>query len=128
MNFLAGILVALLALPALASEKMTAVTVGGTYCDQIQDVHVVSGGRIVILYGNGGITVTADKLPKSFLASWGITAQDLAASKAAAEKQAEQSLAQAARAGFFREVDGVVYDLRKPQPGGSNSPMPKFCK
>lgn len=117
MNFLAGILVALLALPALASEKMTAVTVGGTYCDQIQDVHVVSGGRIVILYGNGGITVTADKLPKSFLASWGITAQDLAASKAAAEKQAEQSLAQAARAGFFREVDGVVYDLRKPQPG-----------
>jgi len=114
---LAGILVALLALPALASEKMTAVTVGGTYYDQIQDVHVVSGGRIVILYGNGGTTVTADKLPKSFLDSWGITAQDLAASKTAAEKQAEQSLVQAVRAGYFREVDGVVYDLRKPQPG-----------
>jgi S1-C subfamily serine protease len=117
MRFLAGILVALLTLPALASEKMTAVSVGGTYYDQIQDVHVVSGGRIVILYGNGGITVTADKLPKAFLDSWGITAQDLAASKAAAEKQAEQSLVQAVRGGYFREVDGVVYDLRKPQAG-----------
>ncbi len=117
MKFLAGIIIALLALPALASEKMTAVSVGGTYYDQIQDVHVVSGGRIVILYGNGGTTVTADKLPKSFLDSWGIKVQDLAASKAAAEKQAEQSLTQAVRAGYFREVDGVVYDLRKPQPG-----------
>jgi S1-C subfamily serine protease len=117
MKFLAGMLVAFLALPSLASEKMTAVTVGGTYYDQIQDVHVVSGGRIVILYGSSGITVSADKLPKSFLDSWGITARDLAASKAAAEKQAEQSFAQAVRAGYFREVDGVVYDLRKPQPG-----------
>jgi len=117
MKFLAGLLVALLALPTLASEKMTAVTVGGTSYVQIQDVHVVSGGRIVILYGNSGTTVTADKLPKSFLDSWGITAQDLAASKAAAEKLAEQSFAQAVRAGCFREVDGVVYDLRKPQPG-----------
>jgi len=117
MKFLAAIIIALLALPALGSEKMTVVTVGGAYYDQIQDVHVVSGGRIVILYGNGGTTVTADKLPAGFLASWGITAQDLAASKAAAEKQAEQSFAQAVRAGCFREVDGVVYDLRKPQPG-----------
>jgi S1-C subfamily serine protease len=117
MRFLAGILVALLALPALASERITAVAVDGAYCDQIQDVHIVSGGRIVILYGSGGITVTADKLPKSFLDSWGITAQDLAASKAAAQKQAEQSFDQAVRAGYFREVDGVVYDLRKPQPG-----------
>jgi S1-C subfamily serine protease len=117
MKFLAGMLVALLALPALAVEKMTAVTVGGAYYDHIQDVHVVSGGRIVILYGSSGITVTADKLPKPFLDSWGITAQDLAASKAAAQKQAEQSFVQAVRAGYFREVDGVVYDLRKPQPG-----------
>jgi S1-C subfamily serine protease len=117
MKFLAGIIIALLALPALASEKITAVSVGGAYYDQIQDVHVVSGARIVILYGDGGITVTADKVPKSFLDSWGITAQDLAASKAAAAKQAELSLAQAVRAGYFREVDGAVYDLRKPQPG-----------
>ncbi len=110
-------LVALLTLPALGSAKMTAVTIDGVSYADIQDVHVVSGGRIVILYDNGGTTVTADKLPQGFLDSWGITARDLAASKAAAEKQAEQSLAQAARAGEFREVDGVVYDLRKPQAG-----------
>jgi S1-C subfamily serine protease len=117
MKFLAGILIALLAWPALAAEKMTAVTIDGTSYIQIQDVHVVSGGRIVILYGSGGTTVTPDKLPKEFLASWGITPQDVAASKAAAEKLAEQSLAQSIRAGYFREVDGVVYDLRKPQAG-----------
>jgi S1-C subfamily serine protease len=117
MRFLAAILVALLTLPALGSAKMTAVTIDGVSCADIQDVHIVSGGRIVILYGSGGTTVTADKLPQGFLDSWGITLRDLAASKAAAEKQAEQSLAQAARAGEFREVDGVVYDLRKPQAG-----------
>jgi S1-C subfamily serine protease len=96
---------------------MTAVTIDGRSYTQIQDVHVVSGGRIVILYGDSGTTVAADKLPKGFLESWGIKAQDLAASKAAAEKEAEKSFAQAVRGGFFREVEGVVYDLRKPQPG-----------
>jgi len=117
MRLLAAICMALLTLPALGSEKMTAVTINGVSYARIQDVHVISGGRIVILYGESGTTVTADKLPKGFLESWGITAQDVAASKAAAEKQAEQSLAQAVRGGYFREVDGVVYDLRKPQPG-----------
>jgi S1-C subfamily serine protease len=117
MRFPAAILAALLTLPALGSEKMTSVTIDGVPCVQIQDVHIVTGGRIVILYGDSGTTVTADKLPKEFLDSWGITAQDLAASKAAAAKQAEQSFAQAVRAGYFREVDGVVYDLRKAQPG-----------
>jgi S1-C subfamily serine protease len=117
MRFLAGIFMALLALPALAAEKMTAVTIDGTSYVQIQDVHVVSGGRIVIMYASGGTTVTAEKLPKGFLASWGITAEELAVSKAAAEKQAELLFAQAVRAGVFREVDGVVYDLRRSQSG-----------
>ncbi len=116
MKFLAGIIIAFLALPVLASEKMTSVTIDGTAYVQIQDVHVTSGARIVILYASGGTTVTADKLPQEFLASWGITTQMLAESKEAAEKQAEKSLAEAVRAGSFREVDGVVYDLRKPQP------------
>ena len=117
MRFLAAMWIALLILPAVASAKMTAVTIDGVSYSQIQDVHVVSGGRIVILYGDSGTTVTAAKLPAGFLDSWGITQADLAASKAAAEKQVEQSLAQAVRGGFFREVDGVVYDLRKPQAG-----------
>jgi S1-C subfamily serine protease len=117
MKFLAGILIALLAWPVFASEKITTVTIDGKSYKQIQDVQVINGGRVVILFASGGTSVAADKLPTEFLASWGITAEALAASKIAAEKQAEQSLAQAIRAGYFRQVDGVVYDLRKPQTG-----------
>jgi len=117
MKVLAGIFVALLVWPALASEKMTTVTIDGTAYFEVQDVHVGTGGRVVIILPGGGTTATADKLPAGFLASWGITEEQLAASKAAAEKQSELALAQAIRAGSFREVDGVVYDLRKVQPG-----------
>ncbi|HZM04377.1 MAG TPA: serine protease [Candidatus Saccharimonadales bacterium] len=117
MNLLVGILLALLALPALASNKMTAVTIAGASYVQIQDVHIVSGGRIVLLYASGGTTVTADQLPRDFLDSWGITAQAVAESKRTTDLQTEQSLEQAIRGGFFREVDGVIYDLRKPQAG-----------
>ena len=117
MRVLVALLIAFLILPALAADKMTKLTIDGATYEQIQDVHLVSGGRVVILYGDSGITVTADKLPEGFLPSWGIKPEDLAASKAAAAKQVEQALDQAVRGGFFREVDGVVYDLRKPQPG-----------
>jgi S1-C subfamily serine protease len=117
MRFLVGIFIALLAWPALASEKMTSVRIDGTYYAHIQDVHVTSGARIVILVDGGGTTATADKFPSGFLASWGISDQDLAASKAATQKHSEEALAQAIGAGSFREVDGVVYDLRKIQPG-----------
>jgi S1-C subfamily serine protease len=110
-------MVAFLAVPLLALAGMTTVNIDGTPYVDIQDAHVVSGGRIVLLYGDSGTTVSADKLPRDFLESWNITPAKIAASKAASEKQAEQSLAQAVRAGLFREVDGVVYDLRKPQPG-----------
>jgi S1-C subfamily serine protease len=117
MRFLAGICVALLALPVLASEKMTSVTIDGMPYVQIQDVHIASGTRIAIMDASGGMTVAAEKLPQKFLASWGIMPADLAASKAAAEKLAEESFAKSVGEGLFREVDGVVYDMRKPQPG-----------
>lgn len=117
MTFRAGILIVLLAFPAFGADKITAVTIDGTPYVQIQDVHVANGGRIVILVPSGGTTVTPDKLPDGFLASWGITGQDLAASRAEAKRQAEQVLEQAIRDGYFREIDGVVYDLRKPQNG-----------
>jgi S1-C subfamily serine protease len=117
MKLLPVIFFVLWALPALATEKMTAVTIDGTSYVGIQDAHVVSGGRIVLLYPSGGTTVTPDKLPKAFLESWGITAGEVEQSKVAAERQAEKSLEQAIRAGYFREVEGVVYDMRKPQAG-----------
>jgi S1-C subfamily serine protease len=116
MKWLAGFLCALLSLPALAADKITALTVGGVSYAQIEEVHLASGGRVVLLYSGGGTTLNADQLPKSFLDSWGITPAQLTESKAAAQRQSEQALAQAIDDGYFREVDGVIYDLRKPQP------------
>ncbi len=115
MKLLAGILCAIFALPALAADKITALTLDGVSYVQIQDVHVVTGGRVVILFPTGGTTVSADKLPKAFLDSWGISAAQLSLSRAAAARESEQALSQAIATGYFREVDGVIYDLRKPQ-------------
>jgi S1-C subfamily serine protease len=115
MKLLAAFLVAALVWPSWAAEKMTAVTVDGVSYVQIQDAHIVAGGRVALTYPDGGATVPAAKLSKAFLDSWGITAEQLAGAKAAAEKRAELELSQAVRAGLFREVEGVVYDLRKPQ-------------
>ncbi|MGA2750513.1 MAG: serine protease [Verrucomicrobiota bacterium] len=117
MKLLAGILFAVCALPSFAIDKITALAIDGASYSQIQDVHVGDGGRVVILFPGGGTTTTADKLPPGFLDSWGITADQLDQSRKAAQKQAAQSLDQAIAAGYFREVEGVVYDLRKPQAG-----------
>jgi len=115
MKLLAGILCVLLICPCWAAEKMTSVTVDGVAYVQIQDAHIVSGGRVALIYASGGATVPADKLPKAFLDSWGITLAQLGAADAAAQQRKERELDQAVRGGLFREVDGVVYDLRKPQ-------------
>jgi S1-C subfamily serine protease len=117
MKLLAGFLIAALISPSWAAEKMTAVTVDGFSYLQIQDAHIAGGGRVVLLYPSGGTTVPADKLPKAFLDSWGITAAKLDAAKKAAERQTELEINQAVSAGLFREVEGVVYDLRKSQAG-----------
>ena len=115
MKLLAGFLMAALIWPSWAAEKITAVTVDGVSYLQIQEAHIVAGGRVALTYPDGGATVPADKLSKAFLNSWGITAEQLAGAKAAAEKRTELELSQAVRAGLFREVEGVGYDLRKPQ-------------
>jgi S1-C subfamily serine protease len=117
MKLLAGLVLVALVWPSWAVEKMTAVTVNGVSYVQIQDAHIASGGRIVLLYPSGGATVAADKLPKAFLDSWGITAAKLAAAQIATERQTELEVNLAVRGGLFREVEGVVYDLRKPQAG-----------
>ena len=115
MKLLAAFLFAALAWPCWAGDKITSVTVDGVSYVQIQDAHIVAGGRVALTYPDGGASVPADKLPKAFLDSWGITAEQLAGVKAAAEKRTELEFSQAVRAGQFREVEGVVYDLRKPQ-------------
>ncbi len=116
MKWLAGFLCAFLVFPALGGDKITAVKVDGSVYTQIEDVRVASGGRVVILYAGGGTTLDAGQLPKSFLDGWGITPAKIAAAKTAGQRQSEQSLNQAIADGYFREVEGVVYDLRKPQP------------
>jgi len=117
MRLLAGFLLAILVSSGWAAEKMTSVTVDGVSYLEIQDAHIASGGRVVLLYPSGGTTVAADKVPKAFLDSWGITAEKLAAAKASFERQTEREIDQAIRAGMFREVEGQVYDLRKLQAG-----------
>jgi S1-C subfamily serine protease len=116
MKVLAGLLFALLALPVFASGKITEITIDGTSFVQIQDVHLASAARIVILVSGGGTTLPAEKVPADFLSSWGITPAMVSASKSAAEKRSQDALEQAVRAGYFREVEGVIYDLRKLQP------------
>jgi S1-C subfamily serine protease len=114
---LAAVLCLLACFAVCAAEKPDAVTVDGKTYSQIQDVHIVSGGRIVILYPGGGVTLSAAQLPHSFMDAWGIAASDLAESKRELERESADSLEKAIRSGMFREVDGVVYDLRKAQPG-----------
>lgn len=116
MKWMAGFLFALLAFPIIAADKITALRVDDVSYTQIEDVHVASGGRVVVLYSGGGATFDPEQLPQRFLDSWGITPTKIAASKTAAKRQSEQSLNQAIDEGYFREVEGVIYDLRKPQP------------
>jgi S1-C subfamily serine protease len=115
MKVLAGFLLVALVSLSWAGEKMTSVTVDGVSYVQIQDAHIASGGRVVLLYPSGGTTVAAGKLPKAFLDSWGITAAKLDAARTAETRQSELEIDQAIRGGLFREVEGEVYDLRKPQ-------------
>ena len=107
----------MLAFCSFAGEKLRRVTVEGKEITQIQDAHIVSDGRVVLLVPGGGTTVTAEQLPKEFLESWNITDEALAKAKAVHSHTTENLFNQAVRAGLFREVDGIVYDMRKPQPG-----------
>ncbi|HEY3861090.1 MAG TPA: serine protease [Verrucomicrobiae bacterium] len=115
MKWLAVFLAAALAWPCWAGQKMTFATVDGVFYDHIQDVHIVSGGRVALILPDGGGTVKAEQLSKAFLDSWGITPEKLATAKSAAQQRAESEFNQAVEAGLFREVEGVVYDLRKSQ-------------
>ena len=108
---LAG-LVCYLALAIQAGTRISVVTIDDKEITGIRDVHLGADGRVVILYQGGGTTVTIDKLPPTFLESWNVKTE-LAAEKQ--QKFAQQSLERAISTGLFREVDGVVYDLRKSQ-------------
>ncbi len=115
MRFLAALLLAAFVLPCWAGPKITAVTVDGTSYVDIQDAHIIGGGRVVLTYPAGGATVPASKLSKAFLDSWGISQAEITEAAAQALRHKTQEFEDAVRNGMFREVEGVVYDLRKPQ-------------
>jgi S1-C subfamily serine protease len=118
---------------------LTSVQIDGNSYTNITDVHVSSGGRVIMLFPGGGTSASADKVPPDFLASWNISpaAQTNAMAAEAAAKarrkaaetaeranartaalaDAQNNLEQIIQSGVFREVDGVVYDIRNPESG-----------
>ena len=115
------------ALPALAltllltsaawAGGLTQVELNGTSYHNITKVYVGGGGRIIILYDGGGTSASADKVPANFLTSWNIGDESRTGALAAEAAEADANLDRAIHAGSFREVEGVVYDTRKPQSG-----------
>ena len=113
----------LTALACLGAEKLSTVTWQGKEFKGISDVHLSTDGRIIILDANGnGFSTTEDKLPADFLRSWGLSEDKLQGAQAARVKKSEDDFERAVRSGLFREVGGVVYDLRKPQPDWTTFP------
>jgi hypothetical protein len=95
-------------------DGFTSVQVNGNSYSNISKAYAGSNGKIIILFPAGGTTATADSLPADFLKSWGINADG---AKAAAALTAENNLDKAIRAGCFREIDGMVYDIRRSEGG-----------
>jgi S1-C subfamily serine protease len=123
LNLFLGVVLAaelLVSSSIIGADKMTAVTINGKEIQGVSRVTLQPEGEIIIMYGTSGTTVSFDKLPAPFAASWGITREAVEAARSAHKKKTTQSknqeLERAIRAGVFREVNGAVYDLRKPQP------------
>lgn len=138
MKFLPGMVLLLLMAIASFADGITSVEINGHQYAGINQVYVASDGRIIILYPGGGTSASADKIPPAFLESWNISKETQAAAKAeearktadekaawtrlaenekaARLRQAAQDLDRAIAAGCFHEVEGIVYDMRKPQP------------
>lgn len=114
-------LVCALALPSMGVEKASMLKLEDKLISGIEDVHLAADGRVIILYENTGITVAADKLPPWFLESWNITPASIQEAQAKyrsqQEKKTQEDLQRAINRGLFRQIEGIIYDLRKPQPG-----------
>ncbi len=115
MKALLAVVLAAVVGQAAFGAGLSQVEVNGNSYSNITDVHLGSGGLVIILFPGGGTSVKVDKLPTDFLASWNIGQKAQAAAQAAQAAAAENSLDRAIESGSFREVEGVVYDTRKPQ-------------
>ena len=128
MKALLGMALAVAILCSAFGDGMTSVEVNGNQYTNINKVYVGTGGRIIIFFPGGGTSASADKVPADFLASWNINkdAQDTA--KATEAQKAAENLERAIQSGCFREIDGVVYDTRKPQSGWIMFPKAKVIQ
>jgi hypothetical protein len=102
---------------AALGDGLTSVEIGGNTYSNITSVALGAAGRIIIRRSDGIQSADADKVPQDFLASWNISPSALADAKAAVAAAAEKNLERAIQSGSFRKVEGVVYDIRKPQSG-----------
>jgi S1-C subfamily serine protease len=113
MKVLLSAFLTVLGVTALA-DGLTTVSVNGNSYSNISKAYLINGGKIIIIYPSGGTSANADKVPDDCLKSWGINVEG---AKAAVAATSENNLERGINAGYFREVDGVVYNTQKSESG-----------
>jgi S1-C subfamily serine protease len=102
-------------------DGITSVEINNNEYTNITDVHISDNGKIFVSGANGMTVAAASTLPADFLKSWNInvTSADAIVKQKTEEQQlgAQAQLDQAVASGAFREVDGMVYDIRRPESG-----------
>jgi cell division protein FtsL len=136
--WLALLFTVVLSVVAVAVEKITTLQIAGQRYTGIREVKLAADGRLLILCDAPKTNITRiastatnatasarpatsalqrilvadESLPDAFLQSWSISRQQ---ARALRQQQSKDDLSKAISSGLFRQVKGVVYDLRKPQ-------------
>ncbi len=116
------------AVSTLAATPATSVRWDGMDITGITSVKLRDDGRVLVLYSGGGFSAAMDKLPADFLASWDISKEAADHERSSRQEEAQSGLEAAVRSGMLRDVDGVIYDLRKYQPDWSYFRQAKLVK
>jgi len=125
MKALPGIALAVAVTSAAWGGGITSVTVDSTEYTNISEVHISGNGRIFISAANGMTAVSPDELPDDFLKSWNVNKDS---ATAVSKNKSKEALENAIANGSFREVDGVVYDIRNPESGWIHFPEAKIIQ
>jgi S1-C subfamily serine protease len=119
MKSLLGLALAVVLARSTFGDGMATVEINGTQYTNITKAYLNPSGLVIILFPDGGTSASVDKVPTDFLESWKINQASQEAAKITQAKTKAEELERAIAAGYFREVDGIVYDIRKPQSGWS---------
>ncbi len=112
----------------LAATPATSVRWNGSDITGVTSVKLRDDGRVLVLYSGGGFSTPMDQLPADFLASWNLSKATAERQRSERQDEAQTGFDTAAHDGMFREVEGVVYDLRKYQPEWTYFRQAKFVK